>query len=82
MIRTALFVMGWSGLGLLSTPFVNMIASFMPLIVPNLMAMTIGCFGGASIFIASMPRMPLFTYGGLIGGLIGSVLRCMINYLA
>ena len=67
--------MGWAGLGLLAMPFANMLASFMPMLIPNLMAMTVGCFGGASIVIASMPRLPLFTYGGLLGGLVGSLLR-------
>ena len=75
LIRTSLFVMGWMGVGLTSMPFSNMVSSLMPMLVPNLMAMTVGCFGGASLLIASMPRMPLFTYGGLIGGLAGSLLR-------
>lgn len=66
--------MGWIGLGLFSMPFSNMLSSLMPMLIPNLAAMTIGCFGGASLFIASMPRLPLFSYGGLIGGLLGSVL--------
>ena len=75
IVRGSLYIMGWMGLGLMSMPFANMLSSLMPMIVPNLMAMTIGCFGGASIVIAGMPRMPLFTYGGLLGGLVGSILR-------
>lgn len=67
--------MGWAGLGLFSMPFANMVASFMPMIIPNLMMMTLGCFGGASLMIAAMPRLPLFAYGGFVGGLIGSILR-------
>lgn len=75
ILRSSLFVMGWAGLGLLCMPFSNMLSSLMPMLIPNLIGMTIGCFGGASIFISSMPRLPLFSYGGLIGGWIGSVLR-------
>jgi hypothetical protein len=52
-----------------------MLSSLMPMLIPNLIGMTIGCFGGASLLIASMPRFPMFSYGGLLGGLLGSLLR-------
>ena len=53
----------------------HFLSSLMPMLIPNLIGMTIGCFGGASLLIASMPRFPMFSYGGLLGGLLGSLLR-------
>ena len=67
--------MGWVGLGLCSMPFFNMLSSLMPMLIPNLIGMSIGCFGGASLLIASMPRFPMSSYGGLVGGILGSLLR-------
>ena len=74
IFRLFFYILGCSGLGLGSLPLLAMSASISPQIISNLIALTIGSFGGASLVAAGLPKIGLFQYGGLVGAGVGSFL--------
>jgi hypothetical protein len=66
--------MGCVGLGVAFLPILMMTASFSPQIISNLLALTVGSFGGASLLVYAFPKLPLFRFVGLLGGVMGGLL--------
>lgn len=73
-IRLGLYGMGCIGLGIFFLPFANMISAFSPYFLANLTALTVGTFGGATLFKTLFPKTQLFNRIGLVGGSIGGFL--------
>jgi hypothetical protein len=66
------------GVGISFLPFANMAAAMSPYFLTNLMALTIGSFGGASLLVTLMPKMKLFREVGLIGAAVGGFIMYIV----
>ncbi len=68
-----MYGIGCFGLGIAFLPIANMAAAISPYFLLNLMALTIGNFGGASLLITFLPKVKLFREVGLLGAAIGGL---------
>jgi hypothetical protein len=76
----AIYGLGCIGVGIFFLPFANMAAAVSPYFLTNLMALTIGSFGGASLLMTLMPKMRLFREVGMLGaGVGGFVMYVLFN---
>jgi hypothetical protein len=71
--RLALYSVGCMGMGVAFVPFAAMISAFSPYFINNLMALTIGSFGGASLLITLLPKVRMFREMGMLGATIGGL---------
>lgn len=69
--RLILYSLGCAGIGVACVPFSAMISAFSPYFINNLMALTIGSFGGASLLVTLLPKIKLFKEMGLLGAAVG-----------
>jgi hypothetical protein len=72
--RIAMYGLGCMGMGIGFLPFANMAAAMSPYFLMNLMSLTIGSFGGASLLVTLMPKLKLFREVGLLGAAVGGFL--------
>ena len=57
--RLAFYGLGCVGMGIFFVPFATMISALSPYFLTNLMALTIGSFGGASAMVYLMPKVKI-----------------------
>lgn len=72
--RILMYALGCTGMGVAFLPFANMAAAMSPYFLTNMMALTIGSFGGASLMITLMPKLKMFREIGLLGAALGGLL--------
>jgi len=73
-LRLTMYGIGCFGSGIAFLPFANMAAAISPYFLMNLMALSIGSFGGASLLITLMPKVKLFREVGLLGATVGGLI--------
>lgn len=70
-LRLIMYGLGCVGMGVAFLPFANMAAAMSPYFLMNLMALTIGSFGGASLLVTLTPKLKFFREVGLLGAALG-----------
>ena len=80
--RIVMYGLGCFGMGMGFLPFANMAAAISPNFLMNLMSLTIGSFGGASLLVTLLPKVKMLRGVGLLGAALGGLFTMTAsNYL-